>query len=771
MPRVLLTGCTSEPMSAYLRALAVFRLVSEQVDSWAQGSWTARGLCLDSQLDGQQLIEFFLERYSPTPIVAPWNFGSGFYEGDKRDGANAIAGSESPRFRDYARTIAAIRSFPEMPSGEMTLARMCETVKGEAAAKSGKQKQDLLKLLTEIRAALEKLNDADTFLTLGVDAIKARKAKDLAKAAGKLRSAAKRIQKAGSKEQIVLACRNRLCDRAVDWIDSSVVLSSETRADWPPVAGTGGNEGRLDYTNSFMDRLARLLIDGDVNSAALLRNALFGQPVEGLEPGAIGQYEPGRAGGSNQGQGIESKDFPTNPWSFVLAMEGVVAWASGVGRRQSASSARRACSPFTVDARAVGYSSAADADEIGARAEIWMPLWTRPCGFEELRYMLREGRAEIGGKPATDGLQFAEAASSLGVDRGISSFARYSLLKRRGESYVALPAGNFAVQDRREVDLLRELEPALDELDRHKASKKDKAPAQFLRLRRGIDDAIFNVVVHGGAWQMKRLIAALGRMERYLGVLADKGLPRPIRSQISTNWLEKAYDGSLEFRVAAALASIGASGDVGPLRANLTPVDPKQPGKWANGTGQHAWSGVDLHARLAGVLRKRILDAERLSCKVNPLGARVSLSSDDIARFISGDVDQEEVECLLFGLTWIDWSKGPPDQGWDERNDGGPLPRSWVVLKWLFLPGPNEIRAEEAIVPLLCANRIAEACEVAQRRLRCEDMRPRQIGFENSDEPGYGVRLAASLLLPIGPERLKRIEFNSLFHEKKGEYV
>lgn len=383
MPGVLLTGCTSEPMSAYLRALAVFRLVSEQADPAAQGCWTPRGFSLGSNLDEQQLVEFFLERYRPTPIAAPWNLGSGFYEGDKMEGANAIAGNKDPRFRDYAETIASIRHFDEMPSGVMTLGRMIATVEAEAGEKSGKQKQDLLKLLADTRNALAETGDAETFLTLTVDAIKAKKAKDLAKAGGKLRSAAKRIEKAGSKEQIVLACRNRLCDRAVDWIDAAVVLSSESRADWPPVAGTGGNEGRLDYTNSFMERLASLLIDRDANSPALLRNALFGDPVEGLEPGAVGQYEPGRAGGSNQGQGIECKDFPTNPWGFVLAMEGVVGWASGVGRRQSRSAGRRACSPFTVDARAVGYGSAADADEVGARAEIWVPLWDRPCGFEE----------------------------------------------------------------------------------------------------------------------------------------------------------------------------------------------------------------------------------------------------------------------------------------------------------------------------------------------------------------------------------------------------
>jgi CRISPR-associated protein Csx17 len=763
MPGVLLAGCRPEPMSGFLRALAVFRLVSEQADPASQGHWTQHGFCLESVFDEAQLIEFFLHRYQPTPIVAPWNFGSGFYEGDKTDGITAICGTDDVRFGDYRDTIHSVRGFPEMPSGEISLRQMLERVEAEAANKTGKQQTDLLKLIDDARAALAEMRD-ESFLGLSVDGIKARKAKTLAKAAGKLRSAAKRIAKAGAKEQIVLACRNSLCDRAVDWLDAAAVLSSESKADWPPIAGTGGNEGRLDYTNSFMERVAGLLIRAEPDSPALLRNALFAEPVSGLKPGAVGQYEPGRAGGSNQGQGIESKDFPANPWSFVLAMEGIVAWASGVGRRQSPSSVRRACSPFTVDARAVGYGSAADADETGARAEIWMPLWSRPCGFEELRYVLREGRAEIGGRPAKDGLQFAEAAASLGVDRGISGFVRYSLLKRRGDSYVALPAGHFDVEDRREVDLIQELDPIVDVLDQYRAKAGNAAAAQFLSLRRAIDEAIYEVLLHGRP-RMIGLVAALGRMERYLALLGDRGLQKPIAQRLSSRWLEKANDGSVEFRVAAALASIGPSGEVGPLRANLTPVDPGKPWIWAKGSNQRTWAGVDFYTRIAGVLRRRVMDAERLRCEENPLWARVMVSRADVARFLAGDVNQELVENLLFGFTWVDWSQDIPALGRARDVDGVLLPRSWVILKWLFLPG-KDIRAEKGIVPLLCAGRIAEACEVAQRRLRCAGQMPRRIRFEDGSD---GVRLAAALLLPL--PGVKELEYKTLFHTQEDKHV
>jgi len=50
-----LSGCTIEPMAAYLKAIAVFRLVSEQADSTARGFWRGREFHLDSELDGEAL--------------------------------------------------------------------------------------------------------------------------------------------------------------------------------------------------------------------------------------------------------------------------------------------------------------------------------------------------------------------------------------------------------------------------------------------------------------------------------------------------------------------------------------------------------------------------------------------------------------------------------------------------------------------------------------------------------------------------------------------
>src|SRR5205085_2533127 len=128
--------------------------------------------------------------------------------------------------------------------------------------------------------------------------------------------------------------------------------------------------------------------------------------------------------------------------------------------------------------------------------------------YAELQTLLREGRASIQGTAAKNGLEFAEAACSLGVDRGIEQFVRYSLLKRRGDSYVALPAGKFPTGYKSETDLVRELQGFLNRLDARKLSKSVDD------LRRNIDAAIFQVLLKGGKERVREMAAALGRLVR-----------------------------------------------------------------------------------------------------------------------------------------------------------------------------------------------------------------------------------------------------------------
>ncbi len=782
MTRIALSGCTSEPFSSYLTGLAVLRLVSEQKDRDARGWWDGGVFHLESSLDEEGLLNFFLNVYVPTPIVSPWSGGSGFYGGDNTEGMDAIMQSDSERFALYRETIWKVKSFPEMPETQLPVGRMLELLESGILGKPGK------KVLADMSQTLQLADRAAPLLTpqsplnLTIEDLedeakvprkaslaekeRARTIKNLITSAKKIRTEVQRRKRDSRKTQIIRACRDRLDPRVVEWIDAVAAINHTSDAEFPPILGTGGNEGRLEYSNTFMKNLSSLLLsDNQGASCSLLRNALFGDPTGHLQIASVGQFDPGRAGGFNQGYGFENKDFPVNLWSFVLTMEGTISWASSVARRQRSAGPGFLRSPFTVRPTPVGYASSCDRDRNGAKAEIWAPLWDRPAGYNELRSFLSEGRADVGRRPASTGIEFAEAASSLGVDRGVTEFVRYSLLKRRGDNYVALPAGRFLVSARTESDLIRELNQLLGTVDNFlRRFKGDGLPASFSSARREIDEAIYTLLIHGGATHVKYLVAAIGRLERLMAQRGPK-LARPV-SGLSPRWIAAVDDGSIEVRIAAALASIGATGDVGPIRANLAPVDPAKPWRWGSGRGQIAWHGNSLTSRLASVLSRRMMDAQRTGAERNPLWGAISLSPEDACALIDGRVDESLIEELLFGFTWIQWSDTEAlrtvrrdlmvQKGWRRPTTERPVPRSFALLKLLFLPRGIKmsgdviaIRPEPSIVPLLKGGHIKDACKVAGRRLSSVGLIPISTDFLDG---GDGVRIAATLLLPIQRE-------------------
>lgn len=652
--QINLSGCRATPFGHYLKALAVLRLVSVQADKEARGWWHGDTFQLSSRLDESELERFFLTSYSPTPILAPWNAGSGFYEKDRKIGVDAIAGSGGERFAGYRDAIRIVREIEEVQQGK-------------AAA-----------------------NEEDA-----------------------------------RREKILRVCRNELGDRAVAWIDAAVGIAADGSRAFAPVLGTGGNEGRLDYTNNFMERVAGLLLDGTAQEAAqsLLGNALFGRATAGLQPAAAGQYDPGRAGGANQGEGIEA-DSLTNPWDFILALEGAVSWASGLYRRQGVSFRAILCSPFTVEATRAGYESSSRGDD--SRAEIWTPLWNRPTSFAELRVLLREGRADVGGRPAKSGIQFAQATASLGVNRGIDRFVRYSLLRRRGDSYVALPAGTFQTGYRSTADRVREIEAVLAQIDVPPASEG---------LKRALESAMFEALRYDNPGRTRELMAALGRLLRRLVTTGQGEFPRTLLG--AEDWLTACgAENTREVRIAAALASIWDR-DNDSVRLNLIGKEKA-----------FAWYGRDLSEKLANVLEKRILTSTQNETRLNPTGGAFAIDPGDVTVFIEGTMDDSLIEDLFFGFACLRWKRSPNGR----RGVNAVLP-VYALLKHLFMAEDLEINGEKKslrpdprILPLLRRGDVMGAAEVAKRRLRAAGLNPIETPYLGGVDEG---RLAAALLIPI----------------------
>lgn len=701
MPELILHGCTPEPLMCYLKALGVLRLVAEQADPEARGAWRAGVFRLVTQLDEEALMTFFLEAYRPTPIVAPWAGGSGFFGQDNRKAVDAIAASQAPRLQRYRALIAQVRAI--------------------------------------LQAEQQTTKPSDT-----------------------------------AKARLLRRYRRELHDEFVTWMDAALVLQSEGQT-FPPLLGTGGNDGRLDFTQNFMQRLVDLGIPSAQpvpQSPQWLRHALFGRAVDYLLSVAVGQFDPGHVGGPNATQGMEG-DSLVNPWEFVLMIEGSLLLAGSVARRLGAGQRDKAVFPFTVRPAAVGYSSPSEADATAARGEIWLPLWQNYTSLPELCLVFAEGRAEISGKQSDDGVDFARAVAGLGVDRGISAFVRFGFLRRSGKAYLAAPLGRFIVRERRDVDLLGEVTPWLNTFRR--ACNGATAPPRFAAALRRIDAAIFDFCRYGGKARMAAILCALGNAERELASgekfrqTASRTMhPVPV---LSAAWITACDDGSAEFRLALALAAIRGSrdGQVGALRTNLEPVAQRDSRwTWAEQSQAVVWSGADLCRNLSAVLTRRAMDAGRAGLTQLPLAGRFPASLTDVSQFLSGTIQDRWLEELLWGLLLVNTTTDrqamaahltpPPAQ---------PLllPSAYALLKLLFLPDKLSwpvgtegviVKPEPEILGRLRAQDIHGACQIAARRLWASGVVPmpgptsggswRHVHFSAHV---HAERLAAALLIPI----------------------
>ncbi len=502
MTEIVFSGCHPEPLGSYLKALGLFRIVAEQLDHETTSHWDGDHFVLVCpSADLVNITDFLLDRYQPSPLVSPWNGGSGFGEKDQQAGIAAIETSTDMRYAVYRDTIAMCRSLVQTPNWE----------------------------------SLEK------------------------------------------HEQVSL-CRNALPDEAVRWIDAAVVLTtdaSDGRAagpdhrEFPPLLGTGGNVGRLEFSNNYMQRLVDALSIGrDVRRGGETRNwldaALTGVSDAPLLKAAIGQFDPGGAGGANSDPLETSGTSLVNPWDFIFSFEGTLLFASGAARRWGSSARGRAAMPFMVDATPIGYSSGSDAE--GAKGELWAPLWTRPAGLSEIDRLLSEGRAEWGGghrtrsrSQARTGLDFARSVAALGVDRGVEEFVRHSFLERHGQNMLAVPLGRFHVRHGAgsRVLLTAALDPWIERINRV-GNRPKGVDVGLRRLQR----SIFELAQHDSAQNLQTVLIDAGRLDGYnaSSLTMRGGGVRPLRINEASEWVNKLgfrEDGaeSAELRLAVAFTS------------------------------------------------------------------------------------------------------------------------------------------------------------------------------------------------------------------------
>lgn len=739
--RTRLSGCRPEPLSHYLKGVGVLRILGNQLEGatvWA--CWEADELYLEAPLHAEEVVDFFLNQYRPTPVIAPWNGGGGFW--DQRAAGQALGrveASTTPRLALYREAICAAR---------------------KAVA------------------------------SLGIE------------------SAPKDEMKA----RLLRRLRATLPDEALDWLDAAAVLTAD-KPQFAPILGTGGNDGNLDFSSNFMQRLAEVIPFGDDwapsgrrprkgqgpsrdQSEAWLRAALFRTGDVPLVRAAVGQFHPGGVGGPNATAGMEG-DFMVNPWEYILMIEGALVLAAAVTRRMGIDSFGKASLPFTVSAVAAGAGSLSDADETKARGEIWLPLWRRPATWGAVRQLFAEGRAEVGRRQARDGLDFVRAVVSLGVDRMVDEFQRYGVLQWNGKAHLAVPLGRIRVQVRPLIRLVDEVEGWLNQV---RAVSAD-APQALGRAVRRAERAIFAYAQREERRALLELLAALAEAEMVVGrsrQLQQRISPIP---RLSPEWLEAAEDGSPEFAIAAALASI-RDPDAGPLwhhwmpvgedRGRLVWLDPAD----RDVTLTHLLSDLVtmLHLRLMTAGQRRgphVSDgAERppaqpggnqggLQCV--PIRAKRPLSLDRVDQFLEGRVDDGRILQLLPALSLIDWQQVSYRSPGMKREPM--LNRAYALLKPLCMPEPLHpvqlegrqvtLRLPLGVLVRLRTGDMERALDLAARRLHAVGLTP--IGFRTRQyvhlkpPAGSPLRLAAALLLPIdSAQPLLDLVLPESFSAKKG---
>lgn len=782
----VLKGCSPAPLANYLKALGILRLVGEQAEKQARGWWEGERFCLLTRLSKEELEAFFLDRYEPTPLLSPWNKGCGFFKAND-PGLVPLEKSQAPRFKRFRCGVAEGRQLLDSVGDADAVIRAIKArTKTNKTFQSEDQRQ-LLERCDTYRGCLDQLHNQISNPDLAADKRaeierEISTIKSLILTAGKppqraeaealkastgykrLLAAAERHFKS-RKATLIPDCRRLWRGPHAEWLSAAVVLDEGGNPDWPSLLGTGGNDGNLDFTNNFMQQLGTLFdlaseSGGQRTSAKeLLENSLWMEPANKLTSAAVGQYQPGSAGGANSSTGFASGNL-VNPWDFVLMMEGSLLFTSRATRRLDPNALSRASAPFAVRPHAAGFAT--PGSEKAQRGEQWMPLWKQPATLQDLVAMYGEARVQLGRQTANRPVDMARAISRLGVARGIEAFVRYGYLERNGQSTLAVPLGRVYVRHHPLAYLIDDLAGWMNRVQRR--SRDKHAPARLVHAERRMADAVFAALTHDytpDRWQAILLAAADIEALQATGTAIEAGPIPPLRPE----WASPLVLGdSEEVRLALSLGSAAADyfkgRPIDPVRHHWLPLEPKRwPPRFKTAEKRLVndprvvISGRDPMRDLIALVERRLMEAgtkgQRRSRLVAAHGCGARL--DDLARFLSGTLDIDKLLGLARAFMAIKWDQWSRDHSLRAHNSVEMPEETWLAIRLACLPWPltrdKDIPADPRIVRLLSGAEGSRAIEIARARLRSAGIRPPlQAGVTHH---GSARLWAAALAFPI----------------------
>jgi CRISPR-associated protein Csx17 len=686
-------GLRPQPLASYLAGLGLIRVLGEQADPAATAVWTPDGLVIGTVMP--DIAAWLADDYLPTPVLSPWNSGSGFGQKDKEP-------------------LRALEAVLAHPSFRLTPLREAIPIAREVVSKARKR----------------------GWITDGATG--------------------------GDKRRVVQEFRNRCPDVLLPWIDAAVVLAGDDTI-FPPLLGTGGNDGRLDFSTNFHQRLLDVITEsesGRSRSLAIARDLINGTESEQLAGAAIGQFDPAGAGGPGSSR-FGAAESLVNPWGYVLFVEGALMFAASAVRRNQ-HAAGRAAMPFTVQGSPNGSASGAIGEE--TRGEVWAPVWAQDFTLAEIKQLFAEARASWRGRPARRAVDFYAATRTLGVARGIGEFTRYGLQRRNGLAFAAVPLASVRVRERPEVRLAAEVE---DWAARFSGNDTSAAVGQAAR---GFAATHLRYARDGGALPLARLLAALTGLEQAVGRSGRARDAAPVRyAPPARHFLDvlRQAEGP-ELRVAVGLASCAtlpgpdhAAAPSRSLRQVLLPIDPPVPGdksqpngRWRDSPLVHGFGSRRFPETLAEVLiwRSRAAVAERGEENfrgVTTFRSGIPVPAADLHAFAAQHLDEKLLELFLRACLALNWRNVRHE--WPQATPGVPITTLGLLHALAVGIAPGDGDGDEPELALspdwaarLAAGHVRAVHAEAAARLR-------RAGWDAVLAPpegtaGNGVRIAAALV-------------------------
>lgn len=692
MPDLRLAGCGSRPLIGYLKALGLLRAVSRQSDSSARGRWSGSVFELRTKLSQDHLRDFLLTQFQPSPVLSPWNGGSGFYPHANTTAVNAldaIEHAEGERFAAYRSLIG-----------------------------------DTRRLLAELGVS-QKPADA-------------------------------------GKEAMVRTLRARWSDEAVEWLDAAIVIAGGSPV-YPPLLGSGGNEGRYDFSCNYMQAVVSAFSNADLLDAALLGTSAR------LDRIALAHFQ-GDFSPTNSPSG--GSNALGNPWDLMLALEGSLALVGGAARRHAeGAQGTMLTAPFTVRSTAAGYGGAVAGEK--GRAELWLPLWSGWATHGEITNLIRESRAQVRSgrsrRAARSGLDFARAAGELGVARGIDAFERYAILERSGQANLAVPAGRVEVVPRPEAAALASIDRWLGRLLQFAGG--DSCPTGIAREVRVLEQACFRMAARGRSPDALAVLEQMGVIEGSLArstAAIDNEL-RPLRGAAAGPWIAATDDGSPEFAVAVSVASLRTDDRTLPTMRDYL-HGTKDHGQEFDPDRRHLMSGRSADGVLAAVHARSHLESDRSDDGPGDGRRRLGFGHGTwcdlrLTRLLAaGALGTGQILRVARGLALLDHrhAKGAPERRPNVATAQAPA-YDMLALAWWWRPPDPRTEATVALGPRpgwaarLTAGATDGVIRDASIRLRMAGLAPVADWRDLTAGAVRGELLAAALLVPLSGVDVARL--------------